>query len=47
MPPKEVNTPIGQKIVDCVSLSIGNWSIFLKFLEFNSFGNIHKERSML
>ena len=44
MLPKEVNTPIGQKIVDCVSLSIGKWIIFLKFLEFNSFGNIHKER---
>ena len=42
--PKEVNTPIGQKIVGCVSLSIGKWIIFLKFLEFNSLGNIHKVR---
>ena len=40
MPPKEVNNPIGQKIVDCVSLSIGNWFTFLKLLEFNSFGNV-------
>ena len=46
MPPKEVNTPIGQKIVDCVSLSIGNWFIFLKFSELNSFENIHKERTL-
>ena len=46
MPPKEVNNPKGQKIVDCVSLSIGNWFIFLNFLEFNSFGNIHKERML-
>ena len=46
MPPKKVNNPIGQKIVDCVSLSKGNWFLFLKFLEFNSFGNIHKERML-
>ena len=46
MPPKEVNTPIGQKIVDCGSLRIGKWIIFLKFLEFNFFGNIHKERTL-
>ena len=29
--PKEVNTPIAQKIVCCVSLSIGKWIIFLNF----------------
>ena len=46
MPAKEVNNPIGQETVDCVSLSIGNWFIFLKFLEFNSFGNIHKEPTL-
>ena len=46
MPPKEVNTPIGQKIIDSVSLSIEKWIIFLKFLEFKSFGNIHKERTL-
>ena len=46
MPPKEVNITIGQKIVDCVSLSIGNWFIFFEYLEFNSFGNIHKERML-
>ena len=46
MPPKEVNTPIGEKIVDCVSLSIGKWIIFLKFLEFSLSGNIHKERTL-
>ena len=40
--PKEVNTFTGQKIVGCVSLTIGKWIIFLKSLEFTSFGNIHK-----
>ena len=44
MLPKEVKSPIGQKIVDCVSLSIGKWVIFLKFLEFNSFGNVHSKK---
>ena len=46
MPPKEVITPIGKKIVDCVSLSIEEWIIFSKFLEFNTFENIHKERTL-
>ena len=40
--PKEVNTPIGEKIVGCVSLSIGKWIIFLKLLEFNSLGTFIK-----
>ena len=42
--PKEVNTPTGQIIVGCVSLSIGKLIIFLQFLEFISFGNINKVR---
>ena len=33
---KEVNTPISQKNVGCVSLSIEKFILFLKFLEFNS-----------
>ena len=40
-----LNTPISQKIVGCVSLSVGKWNIFLQFLEFISFGNIHKVRT--
>ena len=44
--PKEVNTPIGRKIVGCVSLNIGKWIIFLQFLKFISFGNIHKVRTL-
>ena len=40
--PKEVNTPIAQKIVGCVSFSIGKWIILLKSLEFNTLRNIHK-----
>ena len=39
---EEVKHPIGQMIVVCVSLSRGIWIIFLQFLEFISFGNIHK-----
>ena len=37
---------MGQKIVGRVSLSIGKWIIFLQFVDFISFGNIHKVRTL-
>ena len=43
---KDVYILIGKKVVGCVSLSIGKRIIFLKFLKFSSFGNIHKVRTL-
>ena len=41
-----LNTPIGKQTVDCVSLSIGKQIVLLQFLEFISFGDIHKIRTV-
>ena len=43
---RTLNTSIGKRIVGCVSLCIENWIIFLEFLEFISFGNIPKVRTL-
>ena len=43
---QEVNTSITSQIANCVFLSIATWIIFLKFLEFNSFWELHKVRAL-